>query len=309
MKINRETQIGLLVTIALAMLIWGISFLKGNNLFSNDQIYYAVYEKVDGLSESAPVLVKGYNIGRVSSIELNQNIDNQLVIQMAIHKKYEIPQNTIAQIQSTDFIGGKAIVLMFPKEIAGYHESKDTLKGSYDEGLDALLEKAELTADEMVNSIDSILHSINELLDTESRKHLKSTFESLDRITYELHATLEQDGALHHSMENLKLFSDAMASSVEDVSGISSNLETFTDSLSKLDINETVNEFNQVLTQSKNMLETVNSAKGTAGKLVYDDSLYINLKNVTHSLDRLLIDLQENPKRYVHFSLFGGKGQ
>jgi phospholipid/cholesterol/gamma-HCH transport system substrate-binding protein len=94
MKINRETQIGLLVTVALAMLIWGVNYLKGRNLLTSDNTYYAVYSKVDGLSESAPVLVNGYNIGKVARIQLNQKDDNQLVVTMEIDKDYEVPENT-----------------------------------------------------------------------------------------------------------------------------------------------------------------------------------------------------------------------
>ena len=307
MKINRETQIGLLVTVAIAMLIWGINFLKGRNLFASEKTYYAVYNKIDGLSESASVLVNGYNIGIVSDIELNQNNHNQLIITMGIHKKYDIPLNTVAQIQSTGFIGGKSIALRFPDKITGYHQDKDTLNSRYKEGMDALVEKAESTAEEMVNSIDSILTSLNKILDNDTQKHLKSIFENLDVITQELSTTLNQGGDLDRSLKNLEVFSGSLASNAENLDNVSANISTFSDSLTKLDINKTLTELNDVLKQSKNMLQTVNSAQGTAGKLVYDDSLYTNLNQVTISLNHLLKDLKENPNRYVHFSLFDRK--
>ncbi len=307
MKINRETQIGLLVTVAIAMLIWGINFLKGRNLLASERTFYSVYNKIDGLSESAPVLVNGYNIGIVSDIELNQNNNNQLIITMGIHKKYDIPLNTVAQIQSTGFIGGKSVILMFPDKITGYHQDKDTLNSKYKEGMDALVEKAESTAEELVSSIDSILTSLNKILDNDTQKHLKSVFENLDKITYELNATLHQGGDLNRSLKNLEGFSGSLASNAENLDNVSANISTFSDSLTQLDINKTLTELNDVLSQSKNMLQTVNSAQGTAGKLIYDDSLYTNLNQVTIRLDHLLKDLKENPNRYVHFSLFGRK--
>jgi phospholipid/cholesterol/gamma-HCH transport system substrate-binding protein len=170
-----------------------------------------------------------------------------------------------------------------------------------------MLDKVEGKADELITSFDSVLLSLNNILNAESQQHLRGVFENLDGITYELRSSMLPGGDLDESLGNLKEFSNTLASNAQNIDVMSSNLAVFTDTLAHLELNQTIKELHMVLEESKSMLETVNSAEGTAGKLVYNDSLYVNLNQVSMSLDQLLTDLKENPGRYVQFSLFGRK--
>ena len=108
MKISNETKVGILAVIAVTLLFIGYSFLKGNDVFSSDNTYYTSYQAVDGLTASKPVLVNGYQIGRVSKMTLQP--DGSILTEFKIKAEYKVPKNTVARIASTDLLGGKAIV-------------------------------------------------------------------------------------------------------------------------------------------------------------------------------------------------------
>src|SRR3569833_623765 len=144
MKISNETKIGALTAIGITVLILGYSFLKGNDVFSGSNKYYAIYKSVDGLSVSKPVLVNGFPIGNVSKMTLRQ--DGHTVVQFKVDRKYNVPSNTLAKLVSTDLLGGKAIVFEYGNSNT-FADDNDTLRadiqGSLAESLQPIQTKAE----------------------------------------------------------------------------------------------------------------------------------------------------------------------
>ena len=86
-----------------------------------------------------------------------------------------------------------------------------------------------------------------------------------------------------------------------------SNLETITDTLAAADIYTSVSNLKASLEKAALMMDNMNNGKGTAGQFLTNDTLYTNLTNSLESLNVLLQDMKANPKRYVHFSIFGKK--
>jgi len=167
MTISNETKIGALTTIAIAVLILGYSFLSGNDVFSGSNKFYAIYNSVEGLTVSKPVLVNGFQIGRVSKMVLNN--DGRTIVEFKVDQKYNVPVNTLAKLVSTDLLGGKAIVfeLGTSKEFA---DNKDTLRADVQGSLAESLQPIQMKAENLITKLDSSLASINRILNPNFQK-------------------------------------------------------------------------------------------------------------------------------------------
>jgi phospholipid/cholesterol/gamma-HCH transport system substrate-binding protein len=311
MKIKNETKVGILAAFAIALLIIGYNFLKGNSIFSSETVLYARYSQVDGLTVSKPVLINGYQIGRVAALELQP--DATVKATLKINGKYEIPKNTIARLESTDLLGSKAIVLTLGND-KNFAEDGDFLQTNIEKGLMETIQPVQKKAEMIIAKMDSILSSVNTILNPNLQKNIDRSFTSIAATLSSLESTSKKVDALVGS-ESSKL--SAILSNVEAISAnfknngakidaVMNNLTRVTDKVAALNFEQTVNNANKAMADLQSMLNDVKNGKGTLGALVNDRQMYDNLNSASKNLDALMIDLKENPKRYVHFSIFGG---
>ena len=311
MKIKNETKVGVLAAFAIALLIIGYNFLKGNSIFSSETELYALYSQVDGLGVSKPVLINGFQIGRVDKLELQA--DGRIKATLKIKDQYEIPINTIARLESTDLLGGKAVVMVLgnSKEYAqdGYVLNANVEK-SLMESVQPVQKKAEL----IITKMDSILTSVNSILNPNFQKNVDKSFTSIASTLGSLEATSKKVDALVGS-ESAKL--SGILSNVEAITlnfknngakidAVLNNLNTVTDKVAALNFKTTIDNANKAVADLQGMVSELKAGKGSLGKLLTDEEMYNNLNSASKNLDALMIDLKANPKRYVHFSVFGG---
>lgn len=311
MKIKNETKVGVLAAFAIALLIIGYNFLKGNSIFSSETELYALYSQVDGLGVSKPVLINGFQIGRVDKLELQA--DGRIKATLKIKDQYEIPINTIARLESTDLLGGKAVVMVLgnSKEYAqdGYVLNANVEK-SLMESVQPVQKKAEL----IITKMDSILTSVNSILNPSFQKNVDKSFTSIASTLGSLEATSKKVDALVGS-ESAKL--SGILSNVEAITlnfknngakidAVLNNLNTVTDKVAALNFKTTIDNANKAVADLQGMVSELKAGKGSLGKLLTDEEMYNNLNSASKNLDALMIDLKANPKRYVHFSVFGG---
>ncbi|HOO10252.1 MAG TPA: MlaD family protein, partial [Cyclobacteriaceae bacterium] len=107
---NKEVKVGLFVTIALALLYFGFNYLKGIDFLSSTNKFYAIYDNVDQLAVSNPVLVNGYAVGRVSNIRIVQGKENKVLVELEIDSDIIVGDSATA-ILNSDFLGSKSILL------------------------------------------------------------------------------------------------------------------------------------------------------------------------------------------------------
>ncbi|WP_316766681.1 MlaD family protein [Pedobacter frigiditerrae] len=311
MKIKNETKVGVLAAFAIALLIIGYNFLKGNSIFSSETTLYARYTQVDGLGVSKPVLINGFQIGRVDKLELDSN--GTILATLKIKAQYEIPINTIARLESTDLLGGKAVVMVLgnSREIAkeGY-----VLNANVEKSLMESVQPVQKKAEMIITKMDSILTSVNAILNPNFQKNVDKSFTSIASTLASLEGTSKKVDALVGS-ESSKL--SAILSNVETITvnfknngakidAILTNLNTVTDKAAALNFKATIDNANKAVADLQGMVSDLKGGKGSLGKLLNDDEMYKNLTNAAKNLDNLMIDLKANPKRYVHFSVFGG---
>lgn len=312
MKISNETKIGALTAISIAILIIGYSYLRGNDVFSRSNKFYAIYKSVEGLSISKPVLVNGFQIGRVSRMQLQP--DGRTIVEFKIEPDYNIPNNTLAKLESTDLLGSKAIVFELGNS-KEYAENKDTLRadiqGSLAESLQPIQRKAEL----LIGKVDSSLAAINKILNPEFQRNVDRSFASIANSLQTLEGTTKkidnlvgsQTTHINNILANAETASGGLKTTVDNMNYVTGDLKKVSTDLSNSKIKETLDNANKAVADLQAVLAKVNSNNGSLGLLLNDTKLYENLNSASKNLDDLFIDLKAHPKRYVSFSVFGGK--
>ncbi len=314
MKFSKEARIGLLVAASILIFFAGFYFLKGANIFSGENEYYVYYDNVQGLQPSSPVQVKGLAVGRVSEIKLNGGGKVQVTI--AVNKRTKIPVGSVAKLTSTDLLGTKAISLELSnnEQIA---EEESIIVGDVEGGIiDALsVEITPLLRDmrHAVGTLDSVLLSVNGVLDAESKENLRSSIANLDvtmdnfsQLSSRLNAESTQ---LQGVIRNANSITSNLASNNERITNIINNASTITDQLNQAQIDKTMNEFRLAANQLNDVLAKVNGKDGSLGLLVNDPAMYNNLNSSLHTLNSLMADIEAHPTRYINLTIFGRKKQ
>ncbi|HEX2969204.1 MAG TPA: MlaD family protein [Bacteroidales bacterium] len=310
-KISNEVRVGIIALITILVFIWLYNFLKGKNLLNSEASYYAVYDKVGGLAESSPVEVNGYRVGVVQSIHFLDAATGRLLVEFSIDKDFRIPKNTVAEIVPVSLLGGMKVQFVYGNG-PGFYDVMDTIPGKLAESLTDMLETELIPVknkiSHLVAEIDSVISSVNEIMNSNFKKDLGNTMSNISSTSDNIDDILtSQKNDLKQTIDNLKSFSDMLSSNSGKLSSTFGNLENITDTLAAADIYGTINNLKASLDNTTKMLDNLNNGQGSAGQLLTNDSLYNNLNLSLQNLNILLQDLKANPKRYVHFSVFGKK--
>jgi phospholipid/cholesterol/gamma-HCH transport system substrate-binding protein len=304
-KISHEVKIGITVLITILVFIWLYNFLKGKDLFSKSTQYYVVYDKVGGLAESSPVEVNGYKVGVVQSVRFLDPESGRLVVTLTVDKGFKLPRNTVAEITTATLIAGMKIQFVYG-EGPGTYSSGDTIPGRLAQSLIAKFENELIPLknklSDLISVIDSVIGSINDIIDPQFKTNLRSGVASLSNTARSI-----DEAELKATLENINRFTQMLAENSDKLTSTFSSLENIADTLAAADIYNSINNLKSSLEKAAVLLENLNNGQGTAGQLMTNDSLYKNLSSSLGSLNLLLLDMKANPKRYVHFSLFGKK--
>jgi phospholipid/cholesterol/gamma-HCH transport system substrate-binding protein len=306
LKITREIKTAILVIGSILLFIWGYSFLKGRDLLSDYKIFYVEYDNVEGLAASAPVTINGLVVGKVASISL-QNISGKLIAELQIKSDFPISKSSIVDIYEPGLIGGKQIQIIPNYDDKIMAKSGDTLRGGIKKGLTDLvgekLTPLQQKVEKTVVSADSLLTSLNKVLDAQTKEHLKSSISNLNKTLTQFNKTSISVNAI---LDKNKVKIDG---TLTNINKVSSDFSQISDSLSKANIGQTVKNLSETLAKVDKIMEDVQSGKGTLGKMMKDEALYNHLNKTSKELELLLQDLRLNPTRYVNVSVFGKKNK
>lgn len=294
---NKEFKVGLFVALSLVLLYFGFNFLKGIDFFSTTNKYYVVYENIDQLAVSNPVLINGFAVGRVSRIAILQNKQNKVLVELMIDSDIQLGDSTKA-ILNSDFLGSKSILLSIGK-INKPLQPKDTLIAEVAKGmLDVLSETATPVAD----NLQTTLRKFNTILDnlTKNSARLDSMFITLQETPHLLNATLvNANGKVDELSVNFKLVTDNLNGSLQELKPTLANFRQLSDSLKRMELNQTITAAKQTLTKLNSTLDKLGSGNSTMGKLLTEDSLYVNLNKLILSMDTLARHFDDNPKHFM----------
>ncbi|MCD6066849.1 MAG: Mammalian cell entry related domain protein [Bacteroidetes bacterium] len=316
---KKEVKVGIVVLVAIGVFIYGFNFLRGHNIFNPQRKLYAVYPRIDGLQEANPLLLNGYKVGQVSKIELREKEGKyDVLVTFFLTSDVAIPKNSVAKVVSSDFLGSKAVELNLTKETMLLQDgdyligdSEEDLKTSVDKRIAPLQKKAEA----LISSIDSVMQVVTQVLNADVRRNLIASFESikntittLEHTTYKVDTLLSsQQYAIASIIQKVNSITSNIEQNNDKLSNVINNFSNISDSLAKANVKKTIEETNKALADANLLLAQINSGQGTMGKLIKNDSLYNNLNKSAEDLDKLVKDLRINPERYVHISVFGRK--
>jgi len=310
-KISNEVKVGVTVLLTIIVFIWLYNFLKGKDFFSNSAYYYSIYDQIGGLAESSPVEINGFKVGVVQSIDFIDPSSGKLLVVFSVSKDFKLPKNTYAEIVPVSLLGGMKVQFVYGNGPGTYNDG-DTIPGQLSVSITDKLEDELLPVKDKISSLlvvlDSVISSVDELMNEEFRKDLAGTMSNLNGTTESLDKILSsKENELKATLDNVNKFTKMLSDNSESMSKTFSNLESITDTLAAADIYNSVSNLKASLEKTAIMIDNMNNGKGSAGQFLTNDTLYVNLTNSLESLNVLLLDMKANPKRYVHFSLFGKK--
>ena len=289
-----EVKIGITGVIAIVALYLGINFLKGINLFSSNEVYYITFGNTKGLTKNSPVYADGFKVGIVGDIQYDYSHPGEIVVEIKTDKGLRIPKGSSAQLDEA-VLGGCTLNMLLATNLRESYQPGDTLRGNDVSGLMAKAAGMVPQLEQVVAKVDTLVTTLNTLL---SNPNLPLILQNAELISENLNSSSKQlDGLLGNDIPKMtSTFTQA-----------GENAVTLTDKLNQLDLQATLDNVNQTLSSVHSMMEQIQNPNGTLGKMMSDPGLYDNLNHTVQSADSLVTDLKAHPKRYVHFSVFGGK--
>jgi phospholipid/cholesterol/gamma-HCH transport system substrate-binding protein len=304
LKYTKEVKTGILAIVAIVILIFGYSFLKGKNLLDSSRTFYAIYSDVEGLSQSSPVTINGLKVGQIQKIDF-LNGTGLLIATFSVDSDFKFSKNSLAQIYGGGLIGGKSLAIVPDYNSKIIAKTGDTLSGDIEEGIMELVNERltplQVKVERVIVNADSLLTAFNDVLNPETRNNISASFDDLAETVKSFKATAQ---SLKGIVEGNSVKLNQTFTNLDEMSG---NFNKFSDTLAQVNIKGMTDDLEKVIADFEKISNNLSTGQGTAGKLLTDDKVYDNLDRATKQMEQLLQDIKLNPKRYVHFSVFGKK--
>lgn len=303
MNLSKEIKTAIFAFSGFGLFFIGFNYLKSNDVFVRDNIFYAVYDNAQGLMVGTPVTIQGFQVGTIDQVSLLPG-NKDIAIRFRVEKEYEFSKNSIAKIYEAGLLGGKSLAVDPQFDGADLAQSGDTLQSAIAPGLSELVNDKLTPLQEKIESVitnaDSILIAFKTVLDSNTQLQLKSSIENLNAsitnfrsIGEIINNSLSENGALHQTFDNL--------------ADLSADLSVVSSSLKEANLDDTFENLGSAVSNLSQILDRLEEGKGSLGKLLTKEDLHESLEQTNTQIQLLLEDMRLNPKRYVHFSLFGKK--
>jgi len=306
---SKELKTGIVLIIIIVAFIWGFNFLKGHDVFQpNSRSYNVEYTNVGGLTEASLVTINGLKVGKVDDIDFNDSPGKRghLIVRFSLKNDFEFSKNSIVKIYSPNPLSGSNLAII-PSYIGESAVSGDFLKGEIESSLftsiGEKLDPIQAKLENVIVSADTLFQRINNVLDYKTSESIKRSVKGLELTIVDIRTTLSSLNSM------IDTTSVGVKDVLENTKNITKNLLKVTDTLANSNIGEIIRKAEITLTSVNSLLDGMDKGKGTLGKLINDDAMYNNLTNVSKELEDLLREMKLNPKRFVHFSLFGKRAK
>lgn len=316
MKISREIKLGFIITATIFVFVWGVSYLKGKDIFNRQLTVYAEYDNVSGLVETNPVVVSGVKIGQIDRIYFHPDGSGKIMVRMIIGRQIGIPSNSVARLTGADFMGFREIDIIMgnsPMEIKNGDTLASLISASITEEVSRQIAPLTTQAGSLLSKIDSVLVAVLEIFNAETRRNISQSIESMQKTLGNIQRTTatvdttfaHQARRLSVIMANAESISTNLSQNNQAITNVISNLSGLSDTLAALEIAQTMQNVNHTIEALAASLDKINRGQGSLGLLVNDEQLYRNLEASSKQLERLLEDIRHNPRRYINVSVFG----
>jgi phospholipid/cholesterol/gamma-HCH transport system substrate-binding protein len=299
--ISKEAKVGLLALTAGIILYLGFNFLKGYEIFSHTNKYFVIYENVDGLTVSNPVTLNGLAVGRVDEIALMAENQNKILVTLDVDEDVKVGDSTYAFLANTDLLGGKSIELEIGNNTKLYKGGETLIPRKKQDITAALTAKAM----PILSNLDSTVIKLNKVFGDEVGKSVASTLHNLELASSGLNTMVNVNQKNIAAITgNLASLSASLSQTEKQLKPVIAKMDSLAESLNDMELKQTVANANLALQNIEKLTAKINQGEGSLGQLVNDKELYTNLTAASDNLNKLLEDIQKNPKRYVKISVF-----
>ncbi len=304
---SRELKTGFIAVVVIALFIWGYNFLKGENIFAkNTRHFFVEYDNIQGLKKSSSITINGLQVGSVVGIMFNTDPDKKgkLVVELLVENEFEFSKKSIAKIYSASLMGGQSLAII-PSYDGDLAVSGDYLVGEVESDIFSTvgekLNPLQAKLESVIVSADSLLLGLNQTLTIESRKSLNRSIKGLEFTIGDVRKTL---GSVNQLLDSSKV---GIKNTFDNTRVITENFMKLSDTLVNANIGQTIKKAQKSLDYINNLMAGIERGEGSFGKFVKDETMYDNLTRMSQEMEELIREMKLNPKRFVHFSLFGKK--
>lgn len=303
-----EFKVGLFGLLVLVILFFGIKFLKGSDIFQKENVYYATYNDVSGMLVSSNVFINGLRVGYVKEITTTNERADNFVVAFTVRSDIKIPEDSKILLFSSDLLGSKALKLQLGNSSKIINDG-DTIKSDKELGM---LDNLGASISPMMNNLDSILSSLNNILNIQNQNSLRNTIANIETTTARLgNITTNLDNLMSSEktklakiIENTESITSNLKDNNQKLTNIIQNVDNIVDSAAKANIGSTLIETGKSIERLNSVLGVIEKGKGNVGLLINDEELYKSLDNSAKNLNKLIEDIKENPKKYINVSVF-----
>lgn len=292
MKLKKEVQIGLLTILALVMGYIGINFLKGIEVFKKSNIYYAHFDNLSSVTVATPVIVSGFKVGSVREVRFDYAKGYGATVELALDPNVRVSSKSLVKIKMNPLSGSELVLTLDPQDQRLLADG-DTIPSVSPSG-----DLLSMATDQILPAVNNMMPTITETLE---RLNALLQDRSIDSMLLALKGSSQQ---LETMMGTLNKTTQGLQPVMHHVEGMTSHLNSFSGQLTRLPLDSLMQNLTQTTAQLQQVSAQLRSRDNTAGLLLNDPSLYNRLDSLVGSADKLMRDLKENPKRYVHFSVF-----
>lgn len=303
---SRELKTGIIAIIIIGLFVWGYNFMKGQDVFkTNARHFFIEYKNIQGLNKSSIVTINGLQVGKVVGIKFNPEKRGELIVEMLLENDFEFSKNSIARIYASSLLGGQSLAII-PSYEGEMAVSGDYLKGEVESDIFSTvgekLNPLQAKLENVIVSADSLFQGVNQVLNKKTKESLSNSVKGLEYTIQDIRKTVQSVNEILAAIDK-----DDLNQVIKDTKNITANFSKVSDSLANANIGEIIRKSELTLNHVNSLLKGIENGKGSLGKFVNDTAMYDNLTNVSKELEELLREIKLNPKRFVHFSVFGKK--
>lgn len=314
---KREFIIGTITIAAVGALIFGLFYLKGENILSNNRVFHTTYQSVDGLANASPVKISGLQVGVVTGMEMNPDDPSLIDVSFIIDdSSIEVPANSVA-ILASDILGNKSLDLRLGADTRMLKNGDFVLAQAQTDLNDMVNEQLlplKIKTEELIATIDSTVTTIKTIIGentgnlNESFIGLRNAIGSFESMSNRLDTLIaKQTSKIAAIFGNVLNITDNLKKSNEAITKVLANAQMITDSLVVVDFIGTVEGAKEAISQVNVVLDAINSGEGTLGQLLKDSTMYNNVNLMLTQATTLVENIQDHPNRYLQFAVFGSK--
>lgn len=302
---SKELKTGIIAVIIIGISIWGFNFLKGQNLLDpGSRTFKVEYARIGALSKSSAVTINGLKVGTVDNIEFDTSVEKRghLLVTFKIDNDFEFSKRSIVKIYSPNPLSGSNLAII-PNYEGDMAMSGDLLQGEMEESLFTSIGERLNPLQQKIESVivrtDSLFGRLNKVLNDNTINGVNTSIANLSATIIDIRKTIEAvNSMVVDNQENLKI-------TIENTRNITANFSKVSENINAVDFKEIIDKADEAVDNFNEMSKKINAGEGTLGQLLNDKRMYDNLEAATGELEQLLRDIKLNPKRYIHFSVFG----